>query len=208
MSDTWIIVGAGGHGRVVLDALLVRGVNPNDIYVVDANAKGNLDGIRIRKPNVTKTLNTSRFIVAIGDNAVRRRIHIGLCDEGHYPCSIVHPFAYVSPIATLGHGTVVCAQANVGPGAVVAEGCIINTGANVEHDCVVGPFTHIAPKASLCGGVHVGAMCLVGSGATVLPGASVQDNAIVGAQGLVREKQIVAGRSIVVGVPAAEISRR
>lgn len=207
MSDTILIIGAGGHGRVVLDIILSE--NPKaSVQFVDANACGQVLGVRVIRPRAAERLGTCGYIIAIGNNLMRHNVYRSMDDSRHLFQTVVHPQASVSPFAKLGLGVVVCAQANIGPGAEVGDGTIVNTGANIDHDCKVGDWCHIAPHATLCGGVTVGHFTLIGAGATVLPGAKIGDCVTIGAQGLVKEGQNITSKGKYVGVPVHEIKQK
>lgn len=202
MRNAILIYGAGGHGLVVLDALLANGLSRQCLlFVDDATPLKHIDGVRvIRQTRIPEQ--PCAYIVAIGDNRVRHEIGEMMRDLGHFPALVVHPSATVSSTAILGNNTVVCAQANVGPYAIVGDSVIINTGATVEHECEVGDATHIAPHAVLCGGSTVGHHCLIGAGSVLLPGAVVKDRVILGAHSLVLEKMEIESERTVVGSPA------
>ena len=106
-------------------------------------------------------------VIAVGDNAIRKRLA-----EEHEDLqfiALVHPRAYVAGPNRIGDGTVVMAGAVIQAGAVIGKHCIINTGATVDHDCVIGDYVHIAPGAHLCGHVEVGEGALVGVGVGIAP---------------------------------------
>ena len=106
-----------------------------------------------------------QFIIAIGDNATRKRI-----SEQHRGFGkLVHSSAVVSGSAIIGEGTVIMAGAIVQANARIGKHCIINTGATVDHDCVIGDYVHIAPGAHLCGHVEVGEGSLIGVGVGIAP---------------------------------------
>ena len=58
-------------------------------------------------------------------------------------------------------------HAYVGSEAVIGFGVIINTGAIVSHDCVLGEYANLSPGAILAGEVQVGSRALVGMGVTI-----------------------------------------
>lgn len=145
-------------------------------------------------------LSAAVFIVAIGDNATRRRVTERLVREGRALHTVIHPDATVSLSATLGPGVFVGARAVVGPGATVQTGALINTAAVIEHDVKVQAGAHVAPGAVLGGGVHLEQEAFIGLGARVLPGLRVGAAAVVGA-GAVLTRHADAGRTYT-GVPA------
>lgn len=200
-----LVLGAGGHAKVAIDAC--RRAHPDaEIEVRDDDAKKNgmmLIGVRVTAP-IGEAVRLRRAChVAIGNNAHRRKLGEAIERAGGSLLAIVHPAAQVSAHARIEPGALVTATAVVAPQARVGRGAIVNHGAIVDHDCEVGDWSHIAPCAVLGGGVHVGASCLVGSGAVVLPGITIGDGATVGA-GAVVTKDVAPGAAVA-GVPAKEI---
>jgi len=94
----------------------------------------------------------------------------------------------------------VYARAVVGAGARLGRRVIVNTGAQVDHDCKIGDFVHLVPGSVLCGGVSVGALALIGAGATVGPGVAIGNESIV-ALGAAVVRAVPPG-AVVIGVPA------
>jgi sugar O-acyltransferase (sialic acid O-acetyltransferase NeuD family) len=202
------LIGAGGHGKVVLDALVKCGKDPDQIIVSDsypALAGREMFGLRVTIPAIQPGIEAGHFHVAIGDSILRRKLYEQLQALGSIPLTIIHPAAVVSALASIEPGAFIAAQAVIGPCARIGAGVIVNHGAVVDHDCAIGGFTHIAPNSTLCGGVRIGAGVLIGAGANVLPEISVGDGAIIGA-GAVVVHHVAAGTTCV-GVPAAPIKR-
>lgn len=197
------MIGASGHGKVVLDALLSNHVPLNQIRVRDGAPvlEGHdLLGCVIRTPAVVPTMAGQLFHLAIGSCSVRQRLFLELIALGALPSTVIHPHASVSRFAKVDDGAFVAARAIVAPAARVGHCVIVNHGAIVDHDCAVDVFSHIAPNATLGGGVKVGKGVFIGAGAIVLPGVYVGDGAVIGA-GAVVTKNVAAGE-VHVGVPA------
>jgi sugar O-acyltransferase (sialic acid O-acetyltransferase NeuD family) len=135
---------------------------------------------------------------AVGDPGLRRQWLDALADAVAAP--IVHPSAMVSPSAELAEGTFIGPLAVVNARAKIGRGVIVNSGAIIEHDCVLGPFCHVAPGAALGGGATVGSNALVGINAAVLPGVRVGDAATLGA-GAVAVSDVPDGVTAT-GIPA------
>jgi sugar O-acyltransferase (sialic acid O-acetyltransferase NeuD family) len=197
------LVGAGGHAKVVLDALLAAGTNPAAVAVCDDDPA--LEGSRllilpVATPALCEGIARSRFHVAIGSNSDRAEIAARLMAMDGRPHTVMHPAACVSAHASVKDGVFVAAKAVIGPMAVVEQGCIVNHGAVVDHDCVLGAFSHVAPNATLGGNVRIGRNVLIGAGANVLPGICVGDGVTVGA-GAVVTRDVPAGQ-VCKGVPA------
>lgn len=199
-----VIVGAGGHAKVVMDALrLMSADRAAQAVFADDNPRligSTLLGCVVHGPVVDAVGRTDLFHVAIGDNRVRQALHAQLLSLGAEPVTVIHPHATVSAHGVVGRGVFVAAGAIVAPMAQLGDAVIVNHGAVVDHDCVIGRFTHIAPRATLSGGVSVGEGVLIGAGATVLPGLTVGDGAVVGA-GAVVVRSVPPG-AVVHGVPA------
>lgn len=123
------------------------------------------------------------ILVAIGDNRARKRVVESEKGSGAF-ATLVHPTAWVSPTARIGEGTVIMAGAVVQARAVIGRHCIVNTGASVDHDCILLDYVHIAPGAHLCGTVTVGEGALVGVGVGIAPGTFIPAWSVVKARRL------------------------
>lgn len=199
-----VILGAGGHARVVADAALAQGAW-SGVAVTTSDgttpATGDfLPGVPHVAPAQADAA-AARVHVAIGDAVVRARES---ARHAARLASVVHPQASVSPFADLAAGCFVAAQAVVGPCARLGQGAIVNHGAVVDHDAQVGDWSHVAPGASLGGAARIGARVLVGAGARVLPGVSLADDVTLGA-GAVATAAITAAGTYA-GVPARRLA--
>ena len=206
-----VIIGAGGHGKVVLDILQLAGKH-RIIGFLDADttlAGTEVSGLPVLGPiNQISRLRHQKIkgaIVAIGDNRVRVSYAALLAEHGIELITAIHPAAVIAKSAQIGHNVVVAAGAVVAASVIVADSAILNTSCVVDHECELEPGVHICPGALLAGRVRVGAGAFVGLGAKVLPCLSIGKGAIVGA-GAVVLKDVPEG-STVVGVPARMLVR-
>lgn len=171
------VFGAGGHGKVVVDAI-ERNAGLAVTCVVDDRPQPGATLLGHPVAGGREALLACRgaidgVIVAIGDNRTRMEVAGWLEAQGFVLKSVMHPAAVVAPSASIGAGALVMPGAVVNSEARIGANAVVNTGAIVEHDCVVGDGVHVAPGAVLCGGASVGAGTLVGAGAVVLPGVKV-----------------------------------
>jgi UDP-perosamine 4-acetyltransferase len=201
-------LGAGGHGKSVLDALLSSG-GFDVVAVADddpARAGGELLGIPVVSGAELARLRADGVkhafvgVGGVGGNEPRRQAFERLLAAGFELPPIVHASASVSPWAELGRGAQVLATAVVNAGASVGDNVILNTGAIVEHDCRIAADVHVGPGATLGGTIEVGDGAHVGIGATVLPGLRIGAGAFVAAGAVVIE-DVPAGTRVA-GVPA------
>lgn len=196
-----IIVGAGGHGKVIADNALKNGYT--DIRFLDDQATGMcMDFPIIGVTGDIQSFDDGKtdFLIAIGNNAVRKQIAEKYCVNW---VSLVHPSAQVGVHVSIGKGTVVMAGAILNPCSVIGEHCIINTGAIVEHDNVIEDYVHISPGAALGGTVRVGTLTHVGIGAVIRNNIEICEMCTIGAGAAVVKH--IERSGIYVGVPAKEM---
>lgn len=178
MSNRLIIVGAGGHGRVVADNALKNGYT--DINFVDDHVTGNCMGFPIIGTSAEiEILNEGKtdFVIGIGNNEIRKMI------AERYDVNwvtLVHPSAQIAVNVSIGKGTVVMAGAIVNACATIGHHCIINTGAVVEHDNVIKDYVHISPGVKLSGTVTVEERSWIGTGTSVINNVTICEDVIVG----------------------------
>jgi UDP-perosamine 4-acetyltransferase len=202
-------IGAGGHARVLLEALAASpGIEVVGLLDADPETRGkDVLGVKVlggdeMLPRLRRE-GVQHAFIAIGgthDNQPRRRAYELARREGFELLNVVHPSAVVSPSATLGDGVAVCPAAVVGAGARIGSDVIVNSGAIVEHDCVVGDHAHIASGAVLAGGVLVGSGAHIGAGASVRQGLRIGAGAVVAMGAVVVDD--VSDDAVVAGVPA------
>lgn len=200
MSTDLVLIGAGGHGKVVLDAIQVCGMSA---LVFDRDPLKT--GKRLLREEILlfsfeEVSESDSVHIAIGDNETRCDLATQIKSVTGKLASVVHPSAVVSETAEIDTGVFVAARAILGPNTSVGVGSIINHGAVVDHDCSIGLYSHVAPGAILGGGVSVGDGVLIGSGAVVLPGKRIGDRACIGS-GAVVTKDVPAGQTLT-GSPA------
>lgn len=209
-----VILGGGGHAKVLVDALLMNGAAvPLAVLDADPSQWGqSLWGVPILGGDdllpELKDQGIGYFVVglgSVGNSQPRKRLfELGL---SHHlkPWSVVHPSAVFSQRVKMGEGSQLLPGSVVQAGAKLGMNVIINSGAVVGHDCVVGDHVHVAAGACLGGGARVGAGAHIGMGAAVKQGLTIGENAVVG-MGAVVVKNVPPGT--VVATPPARPLRK
>lgn len=204
MNGGIVILGAGGHGRVVLD-ICIEARLPVAGFLDSGQPVGSLvDGVAVLGGDILLDdpafVAAHRFLPAVGSQSVRRRLAAAVTARGGILAVAIHPAAAVSRRAELGPGSVVMATAAVNPGTRAGAYCIVNTGATIDHDCALGDGVQVGPGAHLGGTVTCGEDVYVGIGASIIHGVTVGAGAVIGAGAAVIHD--VAPGATVVGVPA------
>ncbi len=193
------IYGAGGHGKVVWDAMQKSNLKCEGF--IDDQVLNQWMGLPVFPSSSLNDMKDVELHIAIGNCKVREEI-VNKFQNLKF-VSIYHPNAIISSRAKIEVGTFLAAGSIIGPDAKVGKHSIINHHAVIDHDCSIGDFCHIAPHASLGGGVKVGLGVLIGAGAIVLPGIKIADYVTIGAGSIVTND--IAPGVTVVGNPARAI---
>lgn len=210
---TVLMLGSGGHGRVVADIIRCCGMQLAGIIDDVATPSSERLGSRVlggceQLPQIMQDTGCCRLVLAIGHNgrrlALARRIE-ALCPQVIWQ-TLVHPSAVVAADAVLGGGSMVVARAVINPGASLGRHCIINTSAVVDHDCRLGDGSSLGPGAVLGGNVQLGEGAIVAIGATVINALRLGEHSLLGAGGTaVRDLPDFA---LALGVPARVVRQR
>jgi sugar O-acyltransferase (sialic acid O-acetyltransferase NeuD family) len=174
-SDALILIGAGGHSKVVVDALASRGVRVTAYVALQPSTWIEQNGIsRMDEQQLETLLPQSPQLVmgfvGLGVEALQRRsILMRQYEEkgGRFP-PVIHASAIVSHKVRLDAGVQVLVGAVVNADAILEKGAVINTAAVVEHDAVIGAGSHIGPRAVVLGGAKLGRECFIGSNAVII----------------------------------------
>ena len=193
------IYGAGGHGKVVWDAMQKSNLKCEGF--IDDQVLNQWMDLPVFASSFLNDLNDIELHIAIGSCKAREEVVYKF--QNLKFVSICHPNAIISSRAKIEAGTFLAAGSIIGPDAKVGKHSIINHHAVIDHDCSVGDFCHIAPHVSLGGGVKVGQGVLIGAGAIVLPGIKIADYVTVGAGSIVTNE--IAMGVTVLGNPARAI---
>jgi len=180
-----LIVGAGGHGKVVADTAY-ESCNWEKIAFLD-------DRYPVLKSlfiwpvlgNISQAFTFrheySDIVVAIGDNILRFALIHRFLEMGFFLPVIIHPTTFVSRLAHIELGSVIFAQVAINAGVHIGIGSIVNTGATIDHDCLVGNGVHISPGVHLAGEIKVGNYSWIGIGSSIIQQICIGENVIIGA---------------------------
>jgi len=204
MNKKVIIIGAGGHAKVVADAIRKSG----DILIGFLDDDKTRSGENFCGARILGTLSSysefafdAEFIIAIGNNNVRKSISESMTCKWY---TAVHPSASIGEGAILDEGAFVAAGAVINADARIGKHTIVNTCAVVEHDCSIGAFVHVSPRATVCGACSVGELSWLGAGSTVINGLTVCKEAVIGAGATVIRD--IENKGTYVGVPARRLA--
>lgn len=198
-----LILGAGGHGKVVCEIAKLM-CCWDEIAFLDDNCKlKEVNGVpvvgRFEDAIHLKDRYQSAF-VAIGDNFTRMRLIDLFLANGFDVPVLIHPNSCISKACNIDKGSVVMAGAVINPGTVIGRGCIVNTSSSIDHDCIIEDGTHISPGAHIAGTVTIGRNCWICIGASIANNIVIKSGSIVAA-GAAAVKSV--DKNILVGgVPA------
>ncbi len=209
-----IIIGAGGHARVLAEIVKLSGhyrlVGFTDPEI---NTKGKevLDAPVLGSDEVLPELlaqgieNAIIGVGSVGDNGARKSLFEKIVHIGFHPAALIHPKTVISPTVQLGQGIAVIANATINANARLGDNVIVNSGAIVEHDCILGDHVHIASGACLASGVRVGPESHIGVGASVIQDVSIGHGSLIGAGAVVVRD--IPDYVVAFGVPARVVRR-
>lgn len=196
-----IVIGAGGHAKVIAD-IVIRS-NDNLIGFLDDRIEVGtkiLGDYEVMGPtNLIESIKGENkfFIIAIGDNLIRKTFYEKY-NINYY--TAIHPTAIIGTDVELGEGTCVMPNACINANTKIGKCCIINSGALVEHDCVIDDFVHISPTATVCGTVKIGKLTQIGARASVRNNVTIGEEILIGMGATVVKDIIEKGTYI--GTPA------
>lgn len=195
-----IIIGAGGHAKVIADIIYKYGDNLIGFLDDNLSLQGKKIYLDKKVIGTTKDIDKYKehyFVIGIGNNSIRKKIN----NENNLKLyTAIHPSAIIAQDVKIGTGSVIMAGVVINPGTVIGKNCIINTCSSLDHDNLLEDYVHISPGAHLAGTVSVKEGTWICTGATIINNITIAQNNIIGA-GSVVIKDINEENSTYVGVP-------
>jgi UDP-perosamine 4-acetyltransferase len=187
-----LVVGGGGHAKVLIEMLRLRSVRIIGIVEADPDMLGiEVLGVRvIGDDKVISEYKPASLLLVNGIGSVRQpkartAVFEKFKGKGFTFATIVHPSAVVASDVALGEGAQIMAGAIIQPGSRIGMNTIVNTKASVDHDCLIGDHVHLSPGVTLSGDVRIYNGVHIGTGATVIQGITIGANSLVGAGSVV-----------------------
>ncbi|MDK2820355.1 MAG: hypothetical protein PWP31_320 [Clostridia bacterium] len=207
MNKPVIIIGGGGHAKVLIDSLKILKIRI--IGITENSKKDHISEVKIiGYDDIILNYSTDEIELVNGLGSIatskRRQLFETFKMQGYNFKSVIHPSTVIAQDVDMAEGVQIMAGAVIQTGTSIGDNTIINTKASVDHDCKIGAHVHIAPGATLSGGVQVGEGCHIGTGATIIQGVNIGKDSIIGA-GAVVLNDVPAGVTVV-GVPAKVVT--
>ncbi|SHJ50129.1 acetyltransferase [Paramaledivibacter caminithermalis] len=205
MKKKIILIGAGGHAKVIID-ILNKDKDYEIIGCLDKNYKykPKILGYDVMGDDsiISRLYNSGiRYaFVALGDNRLRYKISENLIAEGFSLINVISKNAYISDFVKLGYGIAIMPGVVINANTIVGNNTIINTNASIDHDCSIGDNCHVAPGSSLSGYVNVENGAFLGTGCNVRDGVKIGKWSIIGVGSAVVKD--IPSYSLAYGVPA------
>ena len=202
-----IIIGAGGHAKVIAD--IVKSSGDNLVGFLDDNMdiQGNVifeDKIVLgtTKEEDIEKYKDNYFIIGIGSNRVRKLISEKYPNLKWY--TAIHPSSIIGSDVSINEGTAIMAGTVINTGTVVGKHCIVNTSSSLDHDNILEDYVHISPGSHLAGTVKISEGTWICAGVTVINNITIGKNNIIGA-GATVIKNIEEEGCTFVGIPVKKL---
>ncbi len=175
------------------------------LFYKSINKKKRLGDHVIKTWNTIKKKYNPTIIITMDDGKIReklfKKIYIRNCNN----LFLKHAYVAASSLKKLNKNKGILIQdfAKIMSNVKIFDGVKIHVGAHVHHDCKIGKFSTIAPKAVILGNVQIGDYSYIGANSTIKQRIKIGRGATVGAGSVVVKD--VKSNDIVAGVPAKSI---
>ena len=205
MSKKVVILGAGGHAKMIADIIIKSGDSVYGFLDDNLTAGTKIMGQYSVLGKINDCIKLQKdeelyFIIGIGNNYIRKEIYEKY-KLNYY--TAIHPTAVIAIDTKIGEGTVIKSNATIDVSTTIGKNCIIGTGAIVAHDNNIGNYVHVPPNATLCGTVTIGDFTHIGAGTTVINNINIVSDCVIGAGAVVAKD--IKEKGTYVGVPVKKI---
>ncbi len=181
-----LIVGAGGLGREVAN-WAIDDIKESSGWIITGFLDDNPNALFGKKTSIPLIGSVSGFIpsndvyvvIAVGNPAVRRKLHEDLLAKGAQFTNVIHPTAIVAEGVLLGAGVVVAPFSILSANSCIGDGVLINYYAVIQHDAKVGSWSCISSHGNVGGGSDIGQEAVVGTHSVIPSSAHVPNYYIV-----------------------------
>jgi sugar O-acyltransferase (sialic acid O-acetyltransferase NeuD family) len=208
-----IIIGAGGHAKVLMDTLLDQDKDIIGIVDKEASKLGkDLLGIRVIGTDdivfkyQAEKISLVNGIGSVQQTSLRKNINDQFKQKGYSFANVIHSSAIIAKDVKLGEGVQVMAGVVIQTGSTIGMNTIINTKASIDHDCKIGAHVHIAPGVTISGSVEIGDGAHIGTGAVLIQGIKIGRNSLIGAGSVVIRN--VMPETTIIGVPGVVVDKK
>ena len=205
--DDVLIIGAGGHGREILEILLEEPAKSNPIGFIDDDTgkRGEVvDGYEVicGTEQIVTHWKTSEILLicAIGEPAAHSEVVTRLLRKGFRFANVISKHAVVSDNAIIGNGVIIFPSVTINTRVEIGNHVTVNVGSTISHDSKIGDYTNIAPGSHIAGNVVIGQGCYVGMGSNLIQNVTIGEWVKIGAGAAVIRD--INSYSTAYGVPA------
>lgn len=206
MSLPVIVLGGGGHAKVLIDALLKNYVKVLGFTDLNSDFSGKkiLDIPWLGNDEIVFEYSQESILLvngvgSVGSTLKRCQLFDGFKEKGYLFTKVIHPSAIVASSVELHEGVQLMAGVIIEVDSVIGHNSIINTKVSINHDCRISAHVHIAPGATLSGGVWIGEGSHIGPGVTIIQNIKIGHNCLIGAGTVVVDD--IPDNVVVMGVP-------
>ncbi|WP_234958792.1 acetyltransferase [Sporanaerobacter sp. PP17-6a] len=198
-----MILGAGGHGKVVAEIAKLMNKWDEIVFLDDNKSLHEVNSYKVIGTLSDYLIYKDRYqyaFVAIGDNKLRLKLIKNMMKNGISIPILRHPFTSISDNCKIGQGTVIMAGSIINTNSIIGKGCIINTSSSIDHDCILEDGVHVSPGVHIGGTVHIGKFSWICIGSSIINNITVGNNVVVASGSTVTKN--VPDNVMIAGVPA------
>ena len=184
-----IILGSGGHSRVILENLYI--IKKKNIKIYDFNFSSKKNNIILKsKVRDFKKISKKEFskknnlFLAIGDNNTRKKYFDKFKTKIKIP-NLIAKSSNISRYSKLGIANFFNHFCFIGANSKIGNNNIINTNSLIEHDVKIGNHCHIGPNVKIGGSSSIGNNVMCGIGSIVINKINICSNVTIGAGSII-----------------------